>query len=104
MNFFLQYVRLNLGYPDKLFNRSVKQKRVALKKIEPDTKNSRSPAWQAFEREGKGISVLKLVLRSARRVKGARGSLARSRAQIPFPFPFERLPRGLNPRPRADVS
>ena len=34
----------------------------------------------------------------------ARVSLARFRAQIPFPFPFERLPRGLNPRPRADVS
>ena len=63
MNFFLQYVRLNLGYPDKLLNRSVNQKRVALKKIEPDTKNSRFPAWQAFEREGKGISVLKLVLK-----------------------------------------
>ena len=60
MNFFLQYVRLNLGYPDKLLNRSVKQKRV---EIEPDTKNSRFPAWQAFEREGKGISVLKLVLK-----------------------------------------
>ena len=41
MNFFLQYVRLNLGYPDKLLNRSVKQKRVASKKSEPDTKNSR---------------------------------------------------------------
>lgn len=51
MNFFLQYVRLNLGYPDKLLNRSVKQKRVALKKIEPDTKNSRFPAWQAFGKE-----------------------------------------------------
>ena len=51
-----------------------------------------------IEREGEGDSVRE------RRVKGARGSLARSRAQIPLPFPFERLPRELNPRPRADVS
>ena len=102
MNFFLQYVRLNLGYLDKLLNRSVTQKRVALKKSEPDTKSSQASVWNGrkgnfsaeigIEREGEGDSVR------------ARVSLARSRAQIPFPFPFERLPRGLNPRPRADVS
>ena len=42
------------------------------------------PSWQAFEREGKG---------SFRRERNARG--AWSRALIPFPFPFERLPRRL---------
>ena len=48
--------------------------------------------WQAFERDGKG---------SFRRERNARGfpsSLlprAWSRALIPFPFPFERLPRRL---------
>ena len=93
MNFFLQYVRLNLGYPDKLLNRSVKQKRIALKKIEPDTKNSRFPAWQAFEREGKGISVLKLVLkgkvkeiRCAREGWKVREGLSRGLA-LKFPSP-----------------
>lgn len=88
MNFFLQYVRLNLGYPDKLLKRSVKQKRVALKKSEPDTKNSRLPAWQASEREGKGISVLKLVLKGkVKEIRCVRGSLLRGLA-LKFPPPF----------------
>ena len=43
------------------------------------------PAWQAFEREGKGG----FGKGSFRRERNARGAL------IPFPFPFERLPRRL---------
>ena len=50
------------------------------------------PAWQAFEREGKGSFEKGSLYRRERNARGARG---RSRTLIPFPFPFERLPRRL---------
>ena len=91
-------ISLIIARLDRVFVKTLKWRRVvaasSVHNAKPEARSEIALRWQAFERAGKGS----FGKRSFRRERNW------SRALIPFPFPFERLPRRLGQKISAIVS